>query len=189
MTTQAEELEKVDLAIPDYYTLRYYVGRQDFARTKSWAIPSSLAIQTIVNNSPVVEIGSGLGYWANFVRRCGGKIEIFDDVKERGHWGYKEKNCFAVPKQGSFEVLSKFPPRYTLFLCWPPYNQPLALNCLNSFRGNRFIYVGEDWGGCTGCDTFHEVLNEEWEETKRVHIPKWSGLRDSLKVYNRKRTK
>lgn len=75
---------------------------------------------------------------------------------------------------------------HTLLLIWPPYDEPMALECLKYFRGDHICYIGEGWGGCTGCDGFHDFLGEHFNEVKKVSIPQWEGLHDRLFVYERR---
>ena len=63
----------------------------------------------------------------------------------------------------------------------------MATDVLAAFRGDRFVYVGEGYGGCTGDDVFHELLEEEWTEMKTIEIPQWPCIHDQMTVYGRKR--
>jgi hypothetical protein len=60
---------------------------------------------------------------------------------------------------------------------------------LNMVPGSYLIYVGEGWGGCNGDDQFFEYLNNQFEETNYLAIPKWFGLNDYCSVYRKKDTK
>lgn len=38
----------------------------------------------------------------------------------------------------------------------------IFMKSLKYYRGNRFIYVGEGSGGCTGDGKFHDLLEDRW---------------------------
>ena len=71
-------------------------------------------------------------------------------------------------------------------MSWPPYDNPMAYESLKAFRGNKIIYIGEGSGGCTGCDKFHNELNNNWNAMGTVGIPSFDGIYDQLYLYGRK---
>mgnify|MGYP001610758178 FL=1 len=83
-------------------------------------------------------------------------------------------------------ALKNFPDANVLFLCWPPYNTPLAKESLRLFTGGKVIYIGEDQSGCNADDDFFDIINKFWKQVKRIHIPQWEGLRDNLFLYERR---
>ncbi len=160
-----------------------FLKREEFRREYSFAIPNAKALQTLVEHSPLIEIGAGNGYWAHLVEKSGGTIQAFDRYPEKNPYQFKKK-YFEV-QQGSEKVLLKSPENLTLFLCWPPYNKPMAARALKYFRGRQLIYVGEPAGGCTGDEEFHQTLNSQWVLKKTVPLPQWPNLHDSLFVYQK----
>lgn len=90
--------------------------------------------------------------------------------------------------QGSVEKLKEHADR-TLFLCWPPYTDVMATNVLNAYQGNRFVSIGEDYGGCTGDDAFFALLRDRWEEVADHPIKQWKGIHDWMRVFQRKHSK
>jgi hypothetical protein len=90
-------------------------------------------------------------------------------------------------RKGSVEVL--LIPKYrnwTLFLCWPPFDDPFAFDAIASFKGDTFIYVGEERDGATGNDAFFDELEDNWCFEEGVRIPQWFGMHDYFDVYNRR---
>jgi hypothetical protein len=61
----------------------------------------------------------------------------------------------------------------------------MATECLNAYRGDRFVYIGEDCGGCTGDKEFFEILEQQWEEIEDHNIKQWQGVHDRIVVYQR----
>ncbi len=75
------------------------------------------------------------------------------------------------------------PVEHTLMLCWPPYDNSMAIEALRRYRGKTVIYVGEGNGGCTADDAFDEELSTKWTLVDELMIPQWRGLHDSVHVY------
>ena len=79
----------------------------------------------------------------------------------------------SVPAQGTGRTV------------WPCYSLDWAAWTLALYPGDIVLYVGE-WRACTADDTFHDLLDEHFEEAACVDIPQWFGLHDRLYVYKRK---
>lgn len=150
----------------------------------AWAIPTDTIINKIVEYSPIIEIGAGTGYWSMLIQSAGGKIMPFE--KHLTDNPYKHDNFYTDVFQGDESVLRKFHSSNNLFLCWPPYGNPMALNCLKNFKGKYVLYIGEGEYGCTADDEFHDTLNKKWDCVDIHSIPKWEGLRDEFYIYKRR---
>ncbi len=149
--------------------------RQKLINQYAWAIPDVEALAVISEYSPIVEMGAGNGYWKYVIEQSGGDIISYDLDVCGGLW--------SSVHQGSPDDLDRFYD-HTLFLCWPPYNDSMAVESVESFTGDSIIYVGE-MGGCTGCDRFHKILTQEWKQVNQVSIPSWPGIYDELYVYHK----
>ena len=160
-----------------------FASRRDLVKHYSWAVPNKEAIEYLVSLSPIVELGAGTGYWAKVIQEAGGIIYAFDEKPYNNHWC--DNQWTEILLMDSVDEVVKGLD-YTLFLCWPPYDNPFAYQCLKTYTGNNFVYVGESSGGCTGDDDFHNLLNEEWEEDKIINIPQFWGINDYLISYTRK---
>ena len=160
--------------------------REQLVKKYAWGIPTDEAIQVLVKHSPIIEIAAGLGYWAYLADAKGCDIVAFDKFVDASKNVYVEKDAkpwFPVAA-GSVEKAALFPFR-TLFLCWPPYDEPFAYDALQAYGGDRFIYVGEGGGGCNGDDAFWKLLDEEWEQVEYLNLPQWRGLHDDLSIFHR----
>lgn len=170
-------------------------GRERCVDLYSWAVPTEEVIEAIAQFSPIVEIGAGRGYWASLLKEAGADVRAYDvappQLSDLNTW-HKGRHS-TVPRVftevlfGNQSVLFDVAVERTLFLCWPPYDTPMAAECLRCFQGSRLIYVGEGYGGCTGDDKFHGELEENWEEILDFEIPNWWGIRDYLSVWERKK--
>lgn len=151
--------------------------REELVHKYSWAVPNEEALAKIASFSPIIEIGAGTGYWAKRIVDHGGKIVAFDRHPE----AHKHYNV----AKGDWRAVSIYPD-HTLFLCWPPYNESLAYDCLHAYKGKHIIYVGEHDGGCTANDKFHKILEDKWETIEIIDIPQWWGIHDRVYICRRK---
>jgi len=166
-------------------TVRSIEPRQELISRYSWAVPTDEAIREVVKYSPLIEIGAGSGYWAHLIKQAKGDIICFDDfsLKYDERWLYSAKTWHRV-YEGSVEKIGKYP-QHTLLLCWPPYDEPLALDALNAYKGRYLVYIGEGYGGCTGCTDFHDLLYKEWKEITDIYLPQYWGINDYLRILER----
>lgn len=159
--------------------------RWPFVQRFAFAIPTSEAVAKLVKLSPIIEVGSGNGYWAWLVRKAGGEFQDSDTY-------HRQENCkngfwkvwWTKPKRRGPSWVKGFP-KATLFLCWPEYDSPMAFKALKSFRGKRVVYIGEGYGGCTGNERFHETLDKDWIEEQKITLPSWPGVWDDMRIYRR----
>jgi len=177
----------------------HWSARDTCCRRYAWAIPDpdSLAFVAEHLGTRAIEIGSGNGYWAWQLSQLGIDILAYDAAPPD-----RVPNMYFAPRgevsnpktliktwhpvrQGGPEKLTEHPDR-TLLLCWPPYASSMADECLNAYKGNRFIFIGEQ-GGCTGDNAFFERLGKEWEEIAEHSIKQWEGLHDFITVYRRQK--
>ena len=172
-----QELEEIE------YIMSPFRIRRELVKKYAWAIPTPEAIDKCVEHSPngIVEIGAGGGYWAKLLRESGLEVAAFDTAPHSNHHVEGE---WSEVRYGGPKKAARFPER-TLFLCWPPYDTPMARNTLRAFTGEKFIFIGEDDGGCTGNAAFFKLLAREWEELEYVPLPQWPGIHDGLTVYRR----
>lgn len=164
----------------------YYEKRRELTKKYAWAIPNDEALQAIAEVGPIVEIGSGTGYWAKLLREYGVDILAFDQhAGDHAANYYRFTHTWSEVQFGNSYSAKRYPER-TLMLCWPCYNEPFANQALKSYKGDTFVYIGEGMYGCNGDKAFHERLERDWECIKTVHIPQWDSVRDRLEIYKRK---
>ncbi len=156
----------------------------DLKHKYSFAVPFRQAIEVLVTHSPLIEIGAGTGYWAKLIQESGGDIIAFDVPKKKNLYFSAPGSFFKVKIGGPKKILEH--PNRSLFLSWPPYDYPLAEDCLKIYKGRVFIYIGESDGGCTGNDKFFVLLKEGWITLEEIPIPQWPGIHDRMVVYERK---
>lgn len=171
-----------------------YFGHSDFAalrsvdrpllirarnsRKYSFAIPNEQALEVLKQHAPIIEIGSGSGYWAFLLRQKGVDVLAVDNMSETF-----EKRWLSdiVVKDGTtFLKSNNGCANRTLLLCWPRD----ADNIIEAFQGDTIIWIGEI-GGSTWY--FQDDALEEWEMKQEVMIPTWPGVHDTMNVYKRKK--
>jgi hypothetical protein len=142
----------------------------------SWAVPSPEAVRAISEVGPLIEIGAGTGYWAWLLKQAGVDIIAFDRAPDAPpHW--------TEVSRGGPERIGEHPGR-SLFLCWPPMGETMAAQCLERFRGERVVSIGEAGEGArTGDARFRSLLAERFELEREVAIPQWPGYSDRVRVY------
>jgi len=164
--------------------------RVNIIKDFSFALPTASAIKTLAELSPLIEIGAGTGFWAKLIEEEGGNITAFDMYPPNevsNHYGFNK--CFTDVKKGGPEKLSNFD-AHNLFLCWPPYERDMALDCISNkgWKGKYLIYIGE-YFGCTANEEFHRELALSWRQIKTIHIPQWPGIHDKMYIYERQTQK
>ena len=157
------------------------VHRRNFIKKYSWAMPTEEAINAIAAYSPIIEVGAVLGFWAKLLEDVGADVVAFDN----GETDSNEEPYTTILDGGPEDILDN--PGRTLFLCWPPFWNDMALDCLSYYKGQYLAYVGEGAGGCTGGDAFHKRLKAGWEGVELIYLPNWAGIHDYLEIYERKR--
>ncbi len=154
----------------------------------SFAVPSAVALETLAEFAPVVEIGAGSGYWAGLLRERAVDVVALDarPPSAQGQPGAIDvssnrffASTFTHVAAGEPADLARHPDR-TLFLCWPHSAAEEAgrawdAECLEHYRGNTVIYVGESAGrtatahaphGVTSTAEFQRQLSESFRCSK-----------------------
>ncbi len=184
----------------DHYAwyMQHLEKRSTCCRKYAWAIPDPASVAFVASYlAPrAIEIGAGTGYWAWQLAQYGIDILAYDEAPPD-----KVPNFYFSPpseetpqtlvktwhpvEHGSPELLPLYTDR-TLFLCWPPYADPMAHRCLQKYQGSRLVFIGEDEGGCTGTNDFFELLAQDWRSIAKHPIAQWDGMHDTITVYERK---
>jgi hypothetical protein len=165
------------------------LSREAHIKEFGFAVLTEEAVETIAQYGPCLEVGAGSGYWSYELRKVGVDI-IVTDPEPPGE-GSKNPYPFAktwleIERLTALDAIAKYPNR-TLLTVWPSYDSAWTGEMLQTFQGNRIVYVGEGHGGCTGDDVMHEHLEAHFDVIETLDIPRFLGLHDSLTVYKRKK--
>lgn len=172
----------------------------------AYATPTVEALEVLASHAPLVEMGAGTGYWSGLLQQRGVDIVAYDKCPPTtetqstssgaGRAKRKEQNAYhgQVPPfcplgTGGPEVL-KQPDMQSrsLFLCYPPPNDEMALNCVRFFQGDHVLHVGE-WQGDTGERRFEKELESRFVLEREVVLPNWGNSAYHLTVWRRKASK
>ena len=181
-------LKEFEKAQSGFYTPKSYYARKNCTKKYGFAIPTNEVVRKIASYGKIIEMGAGTGYWAKLISEAGGDIIAIDKdpVGISANFYEFDTNWFDV-EQGDVDTLSKHEDR-VLFLCWPPYNNDFGARCLQEYKGDVLLYVGEGHYGCCGDQEFWKLLDEQWEEEDNSYmsIPQWDGIHDYFTIYRRK---
>lgn len=167
----------------DYRTGKPQDWRDQFIRKYGFPIITEQVVQEIMRHGRrFVEIGAGLGYLTHELRAAGADVVATDSMTGGYDFG---KPWVEVEELDGERAVLKYMDRIML-LSWPCYNEDWSARVLEAYPGPRFVFIGENWGGCTGNDRFHNLLYEKWREISDLDIPQWEGIHDWLRVYERK---
>jgi len=176
-----------DSGLPSFYN---DMRRIEAVKKYSWAVPTIGALRAITAYDPIVEMGAGTGYWAYLLQHIGCNIIAYDKNPPDQFHSLSDLNpwhgniTYTEVKKGTPEILTSHSDR-TLFLCWPPYDNSMACQCLHYWEGEYLVYIGEDCGGVTGNDEFYETLDKKFSLIKVVDIPQWLGIHDRMTIWSR----
>lgn len=139
----------------------------------------------------VLELAGGSGYLSSLLQKEGIKIRVTDSFDwANGKMGSWRKSFTKVEKMDAFNAIEIYGEESDIvLLSWPPYSDPLAYDILVKCIEKRLpmIYIGEDYGGCTGDDRFFELIEAECEIKQIVdsYAP-FSSIHDFIYEIKRK---
>jgi hypothetical protein len=154
-----------------------------------FAVLGRATIELLKQYGPILEIGSGSGYWSYELRNAG--IDVIPTDPQTATYRFGESQgrwkdlWVPIEKLTAQQALAKYPGR-TLLTVWPDLDGEWVGEALASFPGPTLIYVGESQGGCTANDKFFELLEQGWSEILCHDIPQFRGIHDCLYVYRRR---
>ncbi len=164
--------------------------RGDLISRYAFAIPTDDVIAVVAGHSPLVEVGAGNGYWAWCLDRAGADVIALDryspDSQEYGSWFGGNQwfdDTWYLVEEGDSLAASLYPDR-SLFLCWPPLDDPMAVDALRYYRdagGQTLLYIGSP-RHCGDRDFHRKLAGLTLLESSPVWS--WPGLEDSLYIYS-----
>lgn len=162
-----------------------FTAREQFIQKFGFAIITASVVQALKKYSPILEVGAGTGYWAHELSKAGVDIVATDPRKFIYSDVWQKHLFFEVSNMTGEDAVKKYPER-NLLLVWPTYSSSWAASALRAFTGEKLIYVGEGYGGCTADDDFHECLGQKFELVEEIPMSQFCGIHDRLEVFQRK---
>ncbi len=164
--------------------------REELVAKYAFSIPTAGALAAIAAYSPLIEIGAGTGYWARCLSLAGADIIAFDSRVPGAHspWEWSAANAWFddtwfYVEEGDEATAALYPER-SLFLAWPPPDDPMALRALEQYRragGRTLIYLGNP--ASSGDAAFHRELSSlRTVESRRIWG--WPFVEDRLSIHH-----
>ncbi len=140
-----------------------------FHRKCSHAIPSRQILDLIkafVDQDTVLSIGSGLGLWEWLMMN-------YADLKviptSRSGDGYETGRKLVpwsvdVESMDAEDAVKAHIECGVLFICWPSNGFDYAYRALNSFSGDKVVFIGEWYDGCCATKSFFDLLDSDYHQ-------------------------
>lgn len=154
------------------------VFRERFASEYCCAVPSPEILKLIAEQSPLIEVGAGNGYWAKELAQLGADVIALDtglDFKPK----YFE---VSIPDTNLF----KSNLHRTLLLVWPSEDLDWPRQLIADYEWSNIIYIGEWRGGRMANNGFFDELERNYEIANLRQMPRYPGWRDSCYFFRRK---
>lgn len=132
-------------------------------------LPTDKNLETIVEYSPLLEVGAGNGYWSKKIDSSGGKIVSTDIFP---HDFKNEKTFYDISKEDHTIVLKH--KDKSVLLCHPP-SSDWSLDLLEMMeKGQEIIFVGEVYG-CDATPDFFKYLQTCFDIIEVQDVIDWKS--------------
>lgn len=156
----------------------WFGERKSLVEQYAWAVPNEKALKYIANfDEEIIEVGAGNGYWAALVEEYGGSVRPIDYLPEDDQY----TNVIAADVYDCSDIIEDS----VVMMVWPPYDEDMSHAVVDAGPAH-VLYVGEQRGGCTGCDKFFDTIDREYGLVGKIDIPSFQGVHDNFYHYVRK---
>jgi hypothetical protein len=166
-----------------------YEDRNLFINNFGFVMPCYEMIYKITKLSPIVSVGCGMAYIDKLLQLNGCDIistDLLPPDSKKNKYRFNKKIYTDVICMTGAEAVKKYLDRNVL-ISWPCYNSDWSYYAIKEIRSGMYlIYIGENSGGCTGTDRFHDELNYKFKLIESVTIPRFYGIYDSCFIYLKK---
>ncbi|KAL4106425.1 hypothetical protein PRIC1_004476 [Phytophthora ramorum] len=157
----------------------------------AYATPTQEALGVMAKHAPIVEVGAGTGYWSSLLQRADVDVVAYDKCPPSaegadGNAYHGNVPPFCSVGRGGPEVLGQDAMAgRSLFLCYPPPGDAMAVRSVQLFQGDVILHVGE-WQGDTGDRRFESELQRRFVLEQEIPLPNWGNSAYGLTVWRRK---
>jgi hypothetical protein len=156
----------------------------------AFSIPTADTLTAVARYSPLVEVGAGSGYWARCLSACGADIvayDLFPPVEgpptsvSQMNWQFR-KSWHPVLKGD--ETMAAENSTRTLFLCWPPPENPMASRALDLYMkagGLTVILIGEMKPLSMGDAALYGLM-KSLKTIERRPVHGWPGMNEEMHI-------
>ncbi|KAE8898682.1 hypothetical protein PF005_g3208 [Phytophthora fragariae] len=157
----------------------------------AYATPTQEALDVMAKHAPIVEVGAGTGYWSSLLQRANVDVVAYDKAppsaegsEGNAYHGHVPPFC-SVGRAGPEVLGQEDMSGRSLFLCYPPPGDAMAVRSVQLFQGDVILHVGE-WQGDTGDSRFESELQRRFVLEQEVPLPNWGNSAYGLTVWRRK---
>ena len=158
-------------------------------------VPSYEGLEVIkqgAKGKPIVEIGSGNGYWAYVLRRLGLTVTAVDNLQSeyRTLWisdtVIQDGEKYLKSKNGAKEAI--------LLLVYPVVGLDFTSQVLQAYKGKTICVAGtQNRNGYTAfqdqiIDEYMTAKKADFVKTVQIPLPSFAGKDEALFVFERKST-
>lgn len=170
------------------------LGRDDLVRLYAYAIPNGAALECLLEQGPLLEVGAGAGYWARLLRDLGGDVVAYDlyppaeNTWLRGSWLGRPPRVapnWTMVEVGDHTMVARHPTR-AVFICMPPRPDRGVIEILERYRPATIALVTGVLADTRLEGDFYPVLEQGWQRTRLIDLPQWSTRTDNLSIWQRK---
>ena len=188
--------QQLEWAGPDAGTVRIHQSHHllpVFFHHFSCVCPSYESLEIIKQVSttkPVIEIGSGNGYWAFSLRRLGVQVQAVDNLESK--WRTTWISDTIVADGVAYLQKKRGGKGAVLLMLYPVARSGLTARVLEAYRGDVVCVVGtQNRSGYTGFkdNTIEEYMAEKmsgFEKSVQVALPSFAGKDDALFVFEKR---
>ena len=157
--------------------------REEHILRFSYAILNHRTIGLLRTLQPLLEVGTGLGYWAAELTGTG--VNIIP-TSHGEHWVWRGiAPWLTIEDLDSEDAVRKYPDR-NLLMCWPDLATEWPVRAARSFEGETLILVGENQDdGCTSYDEIAPELEKTHQLERKIEIPQFYASWDDLEAWRR----
>lgn len=147
-------------------------------------------IKQVSKGRPIIEVGSGNGYWALLLRRLEIEVQAVDNIESE--WRTTWIPDTIVTDGVAYLKKQKGGKDAVLLMVYPVTRSGFTTSILEAYKGNVVCVVGtQNRNGYTGFreTTIEEYMVEkmaDFEKTVQVALPSFAGKDDALFVFEKR---
>ncbi len=159
----------------------------------AYSVLSPEILQLIAEHAPIVELGAGNGYNAWLLQQMGAETIAMDafPVEEGKNWFFSTSivglpttsgSSFTTIVKGDSQSVVDYP-QHALLMIWPPRN-PMALDALGAYKGNKIIVIGDKT--CCATPAFYQKMASQWKLHSTTTTGSWdANHKEYMEIYVR----
>jgi SAM-dependent methyltransferase len=186
------KIDNVNCYIPS--DVSFYEDRSIYVSNFSFPIICKEQLNILVNlfkNKTVLDIGAGTGFLSFLLKEK--EIDCIPISLDKNNCSYF-KNTKPYVDLVYFDATKIDYSDYQYFiLSWPNYDNDFGEKIVNSLKKGSFLfYQGEGYGGCTGNNKMHDLLEEDYiylsyiSNYLNMYQINFYGIHDKWEVYFKK---